>query len=640
MKNLPLTILTFTLGLAIAADTFASDEVPFDEIVVSSARVPLAVSDVANAITIISADDIERRQALNVADLLRSVPGFSVSRSGVGGAQTQVRVRGAEANQILVLIDGNRANDPASGDEFRWEFLSTAQIERIEIVRGAQSSLWGTDAIGGVVNIITRTATEGMRVNGFAETGSFSAQNFGLDGSVGSDIGSIVVGFERQDTDGDNISRSGDEDDGASLNTAFVKGRWLASEQLTLDASVRQSNAYSEFDGIDFSTGIPGDSDSANDVDTLAANINGRWERADGKYAHNVSARWFNSDNATVIAGVEESSAASDRVMLAYQLDVEFGENGLSLAAEHEQSDFSQRGPNIFGDPNQDQSIDITSLIAEYRGFSIDRFSWIASARFDDNSDFDDAFNARLAATYQWTDSIKLRGNIGTGQKNPTFIERFGFFPGSFIGNPNLKPEKSLSFDVGIDGTSYNDALQWQVSFFRQDLENEINGFVFDFATFLSTAENRDGESDRQGVEIAGQWSVSNMLGFNASYTYVDATEPNANGDIIDELRRPRHTGALGMDLDLLEGRWTNRLTAEYGGSRDDLFFPPFPQPSQTVSIGNFWLLDLSSQYAVTPSLTVYARGTNLLDEDYEEVFGYQTLGRAGYVGVKFGFGQ
>ncbi|MFK8052473.1 MAG: TonB-dependent receptor plug domain-containing protein [Woeseiaceae bacterium] len=618
----------------------ADAESSVDEIIVSGALVPVTVSEIGNAVTVISSEDIARRQALNVADLLRSVPGFAVSRSGVRGTQTQVRVRGAEANQVLVLIDGNRVNDPSVGDEFRWELLSTAQIERIEIVRGAQSALWGTDAIGGVVNIISRGGTDGSLINGFAETGSRASQNFGLDGSIGTDSGFVAAGAERQSTDGDNISRAGDEDDGSSLNTAFINGRWLASDRITLDGGVRLSNAYSEFDGVDFSTGIPGDSDTANDSETLTANLGARWQHPDDVYTHRISARWFDSELRTLNGGIESASTRADRMTLAYQFDLNLGENGLSLAVEHEASDFSQRGAVIFGDPNQDQSMNITSLIAEYRGFAGDRFSWIASARFDSNSDFDDAYNGRLSASYQIDDQLRLRGNIGTGQKNPTFTERFGFFPGSFVGNPALDPERSLSMEIGLDGDSFDGAVQWQVSLFNQDLEDEINGFVFDPVTFLGTAENRNGKSDRQGGELAAQWQIAAAVRVDATYTYIDATEPDAGGNTIDELRRPRHTGSLGLDVDALEGRWTNRLTAEYGGSRLDRFFPPFPLPSQVVTIGNYWLVDLSSQYAVSESLTVYARGSNLLDEDYEEVFGYETLGRAGFVGVKFSFGR
>ena len=172
-------LITFCAALflnlpAIAAESEADK---IDQIIVSGARTPLTINQIGNSSTVITRDQIERREARNVTDLLRSVPGFSISHSGVAGSQAQVRVRGAEANHILVLIDGVRANDPATGDEFRWEYLSTGNIERIEIVRGPQSSLWGSDAVAAVVHIITQSEEAGSSFDAYAEGGSFSTAN-------------------------------------------------------------------------------------------------------------------------------------------------------------------------------------------------------------------------------------------------------------------------------------------------------------------------------------------------------------------------------------------------------------------------------------------------------------------------------
>ena len=233
-----------------------------------------------------------------------------------------------------------------------------------------------------------------------------------------------------------------------------------------------------------------------------------------------------------------------------------------------------------------------------------------------------------------------MRGAIGTGQKNPTFIERYGFFPGQFIGNPDLLPERSVSYDVGLDHGFLDGALLLQVTLFQQDLKDEIDGFVFDPVTFLSTAENKDGKSERSGVELGAQWSVNELFGLNASYTYTDSTEENFTGEAVKELRRPRHAGSLAAYFQSSNDRLQATLAADYGGSRDDLFFPPFPALPETVTLQSYWLLDLTAQYQLTPSINVFARGTNLLDEDYEQVYGYQTAGRAGYVGVRVNFGR
>ncbi len=176
-------------GLVFCAPVFgqtngdSTEEV--DTIVVTASRSPIAKANLGSSTTVITREQIELRQARYVTDLLRAVPGFAVSHVGTTGSQTQVRVRGAEANHVLVLIDGVRANDPASGDEFRWELLSTSNIERIEIIRGPQSSLWGSDALSAVVHVITQSADGRPGINAYAEGGSFNTVNGGLNGATG-----------------------------------------------------------------------------------------------------------------------------------------------------------------------------------------------------------------------------------------------------------------------------------------------------------------------------------------------------------------------------------------------------------------------------------------------------------------------
>jgi len=197
-----------------------------------------------------------------------------------------------------------------------------------------------------------------------------------------------------------------------------------------------------------------------------------------------------------------------------------------------------------------------------------------------------------------------------------------------------------VSYDLGLDQKLLDDALNLQVSLFRQDLKDEINGFVFDPTTFLSTAENMPGKSKRSGVELATQWTISDGFGLGAHYTYTDSTEQDFLGNDVRELRRPRHSGGLSVDFRSENERFSSSLNADYGGERTDIFFPPWPNPSETVTLESYWLLDLALQYRVSDSMTVFARGTNLLDEDYEQVYGYSTPGRAGYLGLRINFSK
>lgn len=632
MKNKPLGCLAPLLLLA-AAPAYSNDVGPLDQIIVSGSRAPLSISRVGAAVTVISRNDIERREARNIAELLRSVPGFAVSHTGVSGSQTQVRVRGAEANHVLVLIDGMRANDPATGDEFRWEYLSTASIERIEIVRGPQSSLWGSDAIAGVINIITRGTDTQRSFHGFAEGGSFATLNAGVGASFGSGDWHFTGNVEHLSTDGENIARSGSEADDSDLTTANLAAQY-ASGRTTVDASLRVVDAYSQFDPVDFfTTGLPTDGDVATETENIYGAMS--LTVAGDRVTHSLRANYFDSGNDNLAAGTKASSAASDRTLLGYQADIALQADVLSVAVEHEATTFRQRGDTAFGDPNQDQDIETASVIAEYQGLSHDRFSWIASARFDANSDFENAVNGRLSASYRVGEATVLRASAGTGRKNPTFIERFGFFPGQFVGNPDLEPERSTSYEVGVDREFGGGAGQLQLSVFRQDLEDEIDGFVFDPVTFLATARNMNSKSRRNGGEIALRWASTDHFGFGAHYTYTDSRDASAA-----ELRRPRHAGGVAADFIAFDERLQVNLTADYGGERFDVFFPPFPEPSRVVSLADYWLVDLTVHYRLGDNVRVFARGTNLLDEDYEQVYGYRTPGRAAYAGIRVDFGN
>ena len=613
----------------------------FDNIVVTGSRSPIAKGDLGSSMTVITRDEIELRQARYVTDLLRSVPGFAVSQVGTTGTQTQVRVRGAEANHVLVLIDGVRANDPASGDEFRWELLSTSNVERIEIVRGPQSSLWGSDAVAAVVHVITKSAGDGPGIDAYAEGGSYDTLNRGLNGAVGGERWSLGFGLEHLDTGGNNISRSGTEKDGSEVTTASLSSRFSPSANLDLTLGLRTVDAWSQFDPVDFfMTGLPVDGNVATDSERIYVNAGATLNTFDGRLSHHLNIRYLDTDNGNMTDGLVESSTASDRKTFTYQSDIQIGDELLSLAVEHERSRFEQRGEIGFGDPNQDQEMSVTSLIADYRGNALERLTWLVSARYDDNSDFDSALSGRLSLAWSVSDATLLKANIGTGRKAPTFIERFGFFPAQFAGNPDLKPEQSFSVDVGIDKQLLDDALDLQLTIFYQDLRDEIDGFVFDPDTSLFTATNSNGDSTRKGLEVSVAFDLGEELRFGGSYTYTDSTETDSAGARVREIRRPRHGGGVFGNLSFLDDRANLRLVADFNGDSTDRFYPPFPAPPAIVILDDYWLVDLTASYDLNPHTNIYLRGTNLLDEEYEQVYGYRTRGRSVFAGVRLRFGR
>ncbi len=265
-------------------------------------------------------------------------------------------------------------------------------------------------------------------------------------------------------------------------------------------------DATNEYDDIDyFVTGLPQDADRVTETNQNFLTAELRYDPLDYPWTGTFTVNRMDSDNDNYHDGGWTSSTAATtydyRLRAGVALD-EAKNHRLGFALEHEVVDFSQRGEaSIYGDPNQDQSYDVNAYAAEYIGKPFTGFSWTASFRHDDYSDFDDATTWQLAGSYQVSPTLRLRGSAGTGSKAPTFTERYGFYEDYFIGNPDLKPESSKGWEVGFDTRWANDRYQLELAYFDQDLEDEIDGFVFDPDTGFFTARNKDSDSSRKGIE-------------------------------------------------------------------------------------------------------------------------------------------
>ena len=621
----------------------ALEEAPaeLDQIVVSAALEPLSVRDVASSMTIITREQIENRQARYLSDLLRDVPGFNVSQAGGAGAQTQVRVRGAEANQLLVLVDGVRANDPASADEFQYQYALTEDIERIEIVRGPQSSIWGTDALAGVINIIRRRDEQRTEAGGRAGAGSFDTRSFAANGGYAGKAMRLRGSLASYDTDGTNISRSGSERDGADNTTAELGLDIDATPALKLGFSAQHVEADSDFDEIDFSTSLPADADRVTEAERNYLRGEARLAPQGSAWSGNFSLNYSDSDNRNFSDGAWIDSTAAEELEARAHASVLLGDSGpqnhrLSFALDRRDTDFSQRGEAFpWGDPNQDQSYDMSGYAAEYVGRAGEAVTWTASARHDDFSDFDSVSTWQLAAGWQVLEALRLRGALGTGSKAPTFTERFGFYPDQFIGNPELRPETSQGWELGFDANAWRGRASLSVAYFSQELEDEIDGFVFDPDSFLFTAQNKDAPSERQGVELSLNLDLAPGLALLAGYTFTDATELGADGVDVREVRRPRHRGSLGVNYAFAQDRANLDLNINYTGEQLDLFFDPVTFAAESVTLDAFTVVDLAGSWQLTGSLELFGRVSNLGDEDYEEVLGFARPGRAFYAGLR-----
>ena len=607
-----------------------------ENILVSASLLPITINRSANAITIIDRNEINNRAVVSVSDLLRDVAGLAVSRSGAQGSQTQIRMRGGEANHLLVLVDGVEANNPAQSDEFNWGTLVAAHIERIEIIRGPQSSMLGSDAMAGVVNIITRSTDQPLSANAFFETGGFNTQNNGI--SIGFKDGGfdMRLGVSDLQTDGENISRSGSEKDGYENTNLNLKSGWRASDQLRLTFVARQSDGMNEYDADSDFDSLIDDQDNVSKFRSATMQLKADYSSFNGHWQHQLSMAQSTNKNAEFNQRTPGTVTDSnkDQYRLVSSLLWDELNHRLSLLIEREEEEFQQRGPindyGVFGiyDPNQSRSRDTDSLALEYRADISEKLTLAVSTRHDDNSEFNSSDTSRVEAIYQINDSVRLRSAYGTAIKNPTFTERFGFYT-NFIGNPSLEPEESSNWELGIDQLFNQGGSTLSVTFFNSELENEIDGNFMDPVTFRYTSKNRQGLSKRQGMELTTVNKLNDAVSLNTSYTYTDSVESDGANRLVDEVRRARHIGSLNLSWQAMDSLHIN-ANAQYNGSQMDVVYP------KNVKLADYTVVNLSANYRATPNLDVYVRFDNLLNESYEEVFSYQTLGFSANIGVRY----
>ena len=638
-------IISIIPGLALSADNSEDLEI----MLVTASRTPVSTNHIGSSFTVIDARQLKNRQMVSISEILRDVPGFSVSRNGVLGSSTQIRVRGSEANQVLVFIDGIEVNDLAQGGEFNFAHLLTSDIERIEVIRGPQSALWGSDALAGVINITSKRGAGPVSFSGFVEGGSFGTSRGGVNISGSGENYHFNLAGSIIDSDGENISRQGDEDDGYKNTSLSFSWGYESTENLSLSAAWRHTDATNQFDSESFVTGLPTDADNKTDTVQNYGRIQAKLSLFNGQWEHILGSSITSTDNENFSAGIATSSTEGKKYKFDYQTNFFLETPGplnafhtFTFAIDHEKEEFTQRGTaSFFGDPNQDLELDTTSLVGEYRITIAENLSLSGSIRHDNNSDFDNAMTHRVTAAYLFPETgTRLHSSYGTGVKNPGFTERFGFFTSqtsTFVGNPDLKPEQSKGWDIGIEQSLFDDKVTIGLIYFNEELKDEINGFFFDPVTFISTAVNRDGVSERQGLELSGQASLSDGLTLSANYTYLDATFPDAiTGIQVTEIRRAEHMFNANLNYGFLDNKANINLNINYNGEQDDFFFQPPFFTQVRVTLDSFTLVSLSGSYQINQHISLYGRIENLLDEEYEEVFGFQTLGIGVFAGVRF----
>jgi vitamin B12 transporter len=604
LRSFYLFALIFTACPAFAAERG-------DEIVVSATRLARPAAETGSAVTVINAEELRRRQYAFVADALRDAAGVAIARNGSAGGVASARFRGAASGQTLVLIDGVVVNDPAAPQGgFNVANLDLVDIERIEILRGPQSILYGADAIGGVVSITTAGAGAAP-LSAFFEGGSFGAWRGGATTAIGDDGTFVRATISGIRTDGVSRADGGDEDDGFRSLAASLRGRATLNSVWSVDGAARFSYSRAEIDGFpppSFSL-----ADTLETEDTQDYSFSGVLRHSDGR-----GYKWFNGaltlaysavDRRNADQGVATFAAQGDRLTTDYVGNVPLTERLRFIGG----AEIEQTAVDVSG---VDESATSGAVFGLLEAEPFDRLVVSAGARRDEFSNFDGATTARVAAAWSGWDGWVLRASWGEGFRAPTLFElnfdQFGITP-----NPNLRPERATGFDAGVE-RRFGGAvpvLTARATFFQARVRDQID---FDF---LGNGYFNIDRTRARGVEVEIDWRLAETLRGSIAYTLTDAVDLGTGDEL---LRVPRHKGTAVIDWTPASPLTLSASVIVNGREAD------FPAPNAA-----FVRLDLRAAWALSERFELYGRVENATDTDYQDVSGYGEPGASAVGGLR-----
>ncbi len=614
------------------AEEKKQEPVQLKEIVVTAGRTPIEEGKTGRAVTVITGKQLEAYQVRYLADALRLVPGFSVSRSGTKGGMTNIRVRGAEANHLLVMVDGVEVSS-AEGGAFDFGAIQAEDIERIEILRGPQSAFWGAGAAAGVVNIITKGGKrDGFEISGTTEGGS---QNSWLGGVLlqgGAENYDMALSASYRRTKGFNISDIGDEKDGDSNLTLNGKINVDLSDTAKLDATLRYMKNRTDFDdntNPDPRFSLNSEAETKNFLgsigltwtaladDALTQKL--RFTGNSLKYK-SIAPYYLDAD----ILSTYETEGR--RYTGSYQASYVFDTPGFA-DAHHTVTGGVEWKREKFSTTN-DYERDSYGFVGQYNGEFWEQFYLNLALRHDLNDEFKDATTYSVSAAWTVPDTdMRLHSSVGTGVRNPDFIEQFGILAGpNFLGNPDLKPERNLGWDIGVEKSLLDGGLLLDVTYFNNRFRDKI---VREGNTLI----NMPGITRTHGVELMATLKLFDGLTAGATYTYTSVKRD----DNVDLVRVPRHAGSVNAAYTFYENRAQIFGEAVFNGNMKDSSFDASWSPV-TVPLSSYTVVNIGGSYKFTDKLEGFARIENLFDKKYQEVYGYNTPGRGVFAGLKASF--
>lgn len=608
-----------------------------EDVVVTANRSAQPIERVGASVTVLTQAAIEARQTPAVVELLAQTPGVSFTRNGGVGTSTGVNIRGAESQHTVVLIDGVKLNDPSSTQGgFNFGNLLVGDTARIEVLRGAQSTLWGSQAIGGVVNIVTAEPTEVLQGSLDAEAGARGTTYFR--GGVGgaNERLSWRLAASRYDTDGFSAFAKGTEDDGYTNTGLSGRLNVKVTDAVSLDLRSVWSSGRNDFDAFN------GDSREYGKTQELVAYAGLNFDLLDGRfrnrigYAHtDTDRRNFNPDNKVQTLTFD---AEGQNRRWEYQGAFAFTEAlNATFGLEHEKSEMKTRSP---GDWNPNPAFgrgeaELNSAYGQVQWTVLDGLTLTGGLRYDDHAQYGDNLLGQVAAAWALNEGdTVVRASWGQGFRAPGLYELY-----SEYGNLNLQPEEFDSWEIGVEQRLFDRAVV-SATYFNRQADNEIryNGCSTPSTDPLCTVNGagRWGyyrnvqKTEAQGVELVGRVDVTERLNVSANYTWTDAKSASGATDGKRLTRRPEHMANFAADYAFAFGLKTG-VAVRYVGET-------FNNDTNTVKVDAYTLVDLRASYPINDTLEVYGRVENAFDEDYQTVLNYGAPGQGVFGGVRVRF--
>lgn len=628
--------LLFALLLATSVAVLAGDDtqelptVQTEPIVVTAHRVDTPAHQVGSSFTVITADEIAKSGQVQVADLLRTVPGLDVVRSGGLGQVASIFIRGANAAHTLVMIDGTEVNDPMSpGNAYDFAHLALENIERIEIVRGPQSTVYGSDAMAGVIHIITKQGRQGHHLGLDLEGRSHGTHREVLRADGRNARFDYSLSASNLESQGYSLSTPDGDEDGYDHRDLSARLGYVLNDHWSLGLITRYADGKAD---IDSGPGPYGDDPNYwTDAQETQIKAKTNWNLANGRWQGELSAAMEKIDRESVNAIDEaypvdrvNATYAGERQRFNWQNVLKLGEDQLltvGLDHEEDRGDSLYDSDGVFGPYTavfEEQEARTSGFYLQDH-LTFNDLALTVGGRFDDHNRFGSKSTWRVAGSYRMIGEAYLKASLGTGFKAPSLYQLY-----SPSGNTELEAEESLGWDFGAHLAVPSTQLNLGLSLFRNEYDNLI-----DFSSVTFTYANF-GKVDTSGLEFTLDWRLNDDLLLGASFTSTKAED--AQGDQL--VRRPRSKADLHASW-AINKRASTLIELRHVGKRSDFDFVNF---TGKVDLDAYTLVNLGGTLQIGQHLGLSVRVDNLLDEDYDEVFGYTTPGATGALGLHLNY--